>query len=185
MKIVKLITAFSGCVMMLAACVGNATFVPARRPIPNQKVYIYAPIRNDAGLASLDSWPPDSGSRVLLREYFAELQRRITGEMRRCEKYGYYAIIDDSAGATVRMRCALLSARLQGDTVEIPFTIQLIFAGKKETLNDTIYSRGIYKPKSPAEKPLYYWGYILSDYVRNFPYRRLGELFYAHKNEPE
>jgi hypothetical protein len=170
-----LLAIFTGCAPMLKT-------TPARFLLQNEKVLLY-PLADNSARTALPGWPADSASRKILDDFLLRLQERITDELRRCEKYGNYVLVDDSTVATVRLGLRLLPARMRGDSLCCGCAVWVKKPGSALQTLDTLFSCGVYKPQAAAENALYYWGYIMADYVRAFPVQQLGRLFYAHRRE--
>jgi hypothetical protein len=166
--------------LALSFCAPAIKTSPARYSLENEKLFLY-PVVNNSAMAGQANWPSDSGERTVLAGYFPQLEKKILTELRRCEKYGRYSVTDDSAAAGVRCAVTLQPAIKRADTLWINAVLQVMPRTGKIKALDTLIACGVYKPNSAAEKPLYYWGYILADYVRSFPCERLAQAFYARR----
>ncbi len=143
----------------------------------NEKVYL-SPIVDSSSLQSLEGWPKDSQTARLLLSHFDELHDNLIAEFRRCEKFGYYEMVDDSAAATVRIQLVTLPYSFVKDTLTIPVRVEIHHRTGIDTFTRTVRASGIYRPASKPESPLAYVDNLLADYRRYFPYRTLVALFY-------
>jgi len=148
--------------------------------LANEKVLIGSPV-DSSGLQTISGWPSDSATRRLLLGHFSELHRNIVAEFRRCEKYGYFEVVDDSSAATVRVLLIIRPYSFIKDTLTIPVRIELHHRVGIDTYTNTIVASGVYRAPSKPKSQLHYLDNLLADYRRSFPVRKLAALFYPHR----
>jgi hypothetical protein len=148
--------------------------------LANEKVLICSPI-DSSSLQTISGWPSDSATRRLLLGHFVELHRNIVAEFRRCEKFGYFEVVDDSLAATVRVLLILRPNSFVKDTLTIPVRIELHHRVGVDTYTNTIVASGVYRAPSKSKSPIHYLDNLLADYRRSFPVRKLAALFYPHR----
>jgi len=86
---------FSIAAIALGACTVHAkTGTAAMVSLANEKVLL-SPLVDSSSLQTLSGWPKDSATRSLLLVHFRELHDALVAEFRRCEKYGYFEVVDD------------------------------------------------------------------------------------------
>ena len=151
--------------------------VPPMVSLANEKVLVGG-LTDSSALQTLDGWPADPATQKLLLSHFDELRRSLIAEFRRCEKFGYYEVVDDSAAASVRILITLRPHSFVKDTLGIPVRIELRHRVGIDTYSNSVSAFGIYKAQSKPRSPLHYLDNLLADYRRSFPYRKLVALFY-------
>jgi hypothetical protein len=144
----------------------------------NARIWI-APLVNNSDIASIEGWPADSLQRTVLMRHFNKIQVRLLSEMRRCEKYGLYTMVDNQKAATMTVSITLMPFTRSYDTVTIPVRVRVV-SSESEAVPDFEF-----KPRCPAFRELknsntyHYVGLILSNYVDDFPYNDIARIFYA------
>jgi len=152
-------------------------FEPAIIPAAYEKLYL-APLISEAQMEQLDGWPSDAPTQQLLMNYILEIQGLLKEEFLKCEKFGYYHMVEDTeSNPTMRISVTLLRADLQNDTLKIPINM------KVERLPDGkeyIYSLTAISTSPKKRSPLGYLGSLLHNYKQQFPYKELVSFFYPH-----
>jgi hypothetical protein len=146
-------------------------------PAVNARIWL-APFINSSNIASIEGWPDDSIQRRIIMSRFGQVESRLLSEMRRCEKYGLYSMVDDSSGASMIMKVTLEPFSREYDTVTIPVKVTIA-----STSSAALYSYD-FKPRVPAyrdmreKNPYHYVGLIMMNFVNNFPYKTIAHLLY-------
>lgn len=146
-------------------------------PAAYERLYI-APIVSEANLEGLSGWPKDAATQQNLVNYILEIRKKLKQEFIRCEKYGYYEIVEDTSSyPTMRISVTLLSATLQNDSLRIPVNMQVerIPDGQK-----FIYSLPAFSTTPKTADRVHFLGSLLYNYKRQFPYKELVSFFYPN-----
>jgi len=146
--------------------------------LANEKVYINQFV-DSSSLGSFDGWPKDSASQKLLSVHFRDCWKNLFAEFKRCEKFGFYEMVEDSSAATVRIRLIVRRYSSSKDTLRFPVRIELHHAAGLDTYTNTIEAAGVYRVKSKPKSPFHRLDYLLADFRRHFPYAKVTALFYA------
>ncbi len=146
--------------------------------IANERVYI-APFKDSSSLQHADGWPTDKPSQSLLAVHFRECYKGLFAELKRCEKFGYYEAVEDSAAATVLIMLTLQPCRLVHDSLIIPVNVELQHKTGLDTFKKRVIACGIYRAKSNSKSPFHKLNYLLADFRRHFPYSAVIAFFYA------
>lgn len=143
----------------------------------NARIWL-APFVNQSNIASIEGWPKDSLQQAIIMGHFEKIEQRLLSELRRCEKYGLYTMVDDGKGASLTVTVTLMPFSRDHDTVTIPVNVKII-----STASAAAYSYD-FKPQVPAyremwdKNPFHYVGLIMMNYVNYFPYKAIAHLFY-------
>lgn len=154
-----------------------------RRPagvvsLANEKVFIN-PFADSSGLQTFDGWPKDPSSQKLLSHHFLDCYKNLFAEFKRCEKFGFYEMVEDSSAATVRIRLTVRPYSFAKDTLRFPVRIELRHTTGLDTYSNTIEATGVYRAKSKPKSPFHKLDYLLADFRRHFPYAAFAALFYT------
>jgi len=167
-------------VVFVAAALATSfakTAVPPMVSLANEKVFVGAFV-DSSSLGTLAGWPADSLTQKLLLARFDDVRRSLIAEFRRCEKFGYYEMVDDSSAASVRLLLTLRPYSFVKDTLRLPVRVELRHRTGIDTYANTITALGVYRAASKPKSPVHYIDNLLADYRRHFPYRKLVSLFY-------
>jgi hypothetical protein len=146
-------------------------------PAINARIWL-APFINNSNIASIEGWPDDSLQRTIIFRHFDIIEARLLSELRRCEKYGLYTMVDDSNGASMTMTIAYMPFSRDYDTVTIPVNVKI-----ESTAPAAAYTYK-FNPRISAYREMreknrfYYVGLILMNYVNDFPYQAIAHLLY-------
>jgi hypothetical protein len=154
-----------------------------RRPsgvvsLANEKVYL-SPFTDSSGLQACEGWPKEPSSQKLLGRHFQDCYKNLFAEFKRCEKFGFYEMVEDSSAATVRVRLTIRPFSFARDTLRFPVRIELKHTTGLDTYSNTIEAAGLYRAKSKPKSPFHKLDYLLSDFRRHFPYDKVAALFYT------
>jgi hypothetical protein len=173
--------------LMSVFVLGCAVFAPSglARPRPaavvslaNEKVYL-CPFTDSSGLQSFDGWPKEPASQKLLSRHFSDCYKNLFAEFKRCEKYGFYEMVEDSSASTVRIRLFIRHYSYVKDTLHFPVRIELRHTTGLDTYTNTIDGAGVYRVKSKPKSPFHRLDYLCADFRRHFPYAKVAALFYT------
>jgi hypothetical protein len=148
--------------------------------LANEKVYIN-PFTDSSGLQSFDGWPKAPSSQKLLGHHFQDCYKNLFAEFKRCEKFGFYEMVEDSSAATVRIRLTIRPYYFAKDTLHFPVRIELKHTSGLDTYTNTVEGAGVYRVKSKPKSPFHKLDYLLADFRRHFPYARVAALFYTQQ----
>lgn len=168
-------------VLVLGACIpppkksidGTATI-----PVANERLYL-APLIIQSHLEKLPGWPSDLPSRKILMNEFDEVSRQLYSEFVRCEKYGYYKMVDQTSSPTVRISITLLPFEIRRGVLQIPVRLQVEQLASGQKYSYTLSSSAHFESSSDKQTYLSA-GALLADYQRNFPYRSVVRYFYPY-----
>jgi hypothetical protein len=146
--------------------------------LANEKVYIN-PFTDSSSLQTCVGWPKDSSSQRLLGHHFQDCYKNLFAEFKRCEKFGFYEMVEDSSAATVRIMVTIRMHSLTQDTLRFPVRIELKHSSGLDTYQNTIEGSGVYRVKSKPKSPFHKLDYLLADFRRHFPYVKVVALFYS------
>jgi hypothetical protein len=171
--------------MMLICCLFISIPCARHRPagvisLANEKVFIN-PFADSSNLQAFDGWPKDASSRKLLAHHFQDCYKNLFAEFKRCEKYGFYEMVEDSSAATVRIQLTVRPYSFAKDTLRFPVRIELRHTTGLDTYSNTIEGTGVYRAKSKPKSPFHRIDYLLADFRRHFPYAKVAALFYTHQ----
>jgi hypothetical protein len=171
-------------IIATAVIIAALALFPIARPqtaaivsLANEKVFIN-PFTDSSSMQSLDGWPNDTASQELLLASFGRLYKNIFVEFKRCEKFGFYEMVDDSISATVRLQITIRPCSLNKDTLTLPMRIELRHRVGMDTYTNTIVASGIFRGKTKPKSAFHFLDNLLADYRRHFPCRKLAALFY-------
>ncbi|MDO5575638.1 MAG: hypothetical protein Q4F84_01050 [Fibrobacter sp.] len=166
------------CVCSCTASIENLPESTAAIPVQNETLYL-APLQNDVYLENINFWPSDPSRQKILLKNFSDIWKLLKKEFVRCEKFGFYKMVEESEHPTARISVTLLSVQEENDSLFIPVKLEI------EHIADGINS--IYTvpacaalPQKQKNKPLRYLNKAFSDYKRNFPYEQIVSFFYPH-----
>jgi hypothetical protein len=162
----------------VAACVLLAK--PRTAPmvsLANEKVFI-SQIADSSSLSTFEGFPKEKSSQEFLTVHFRELYKNLFAEFKRCEKFGYFEMVEDSVAATVRLQLTIRPYSFQKDTLTLPVRIELRHRTGLDTYTNTVQAWGVYRSKNKPKSPLHYLDNLLADYRRHFPYRKCAAFFY-------
>ena len=146
--------------------------------LANEKVYIN-PFTDSSGLQAFAGWPKEPSSRKLLSRHFMDCYKNLFAEFKRCEKFGFYEMVEDSSAATVRIRLTIRPYSFAKDTLRLPVRIELKHTSGLDTYTNTIEGAGVYRAKSKPKSAFHKLDYLLADFRRYFPYAKAAALFYT------
>lgn len=164
-------------VLFLSCSPKRLRFEPAIIPAAYEKLYL-APLISESQMEQLESWPHDASTQQILMNYILGIQELLKEEFLRCEKFGYYQMVEDTeSNPTMRISVTLLKADLRNDTLKIPVNMRV------ERLPDGkefIYSLAAISSSPKKSNPLSYLKSLLHKYKQRFPYKELVSFFYPH-----
>jgi hypothetical protein len=137
-----------------------------------------APLINKSNIASLEGWPDDSLQRMIIMRRFDKIEEKLLSELRRCEKYGLYTMVEDSNEAGMTITVTLMPFSRDYDTVTIPVTVEIQSAVPRASYGYTFNPR-VYTDRETREKnSFHYVGLIMMNCVNDFPYKAIAHLLY-------
>lgn len=137
-----------------------------------------APLVNASNIVSIEGWPSDTLQQAVIMRRFDKIQARLLSELRRCEKYGLYIMVDDSSEATMTITLTLMPFSRDYDTVTIPAEVK-IQSKVPPTANNYKFTPRVLACRDMREKnPFHYVGLIMMNYCNEFPYKSIAHLLY-------
>ncbi|MCU0609182.1 MAG: hypothetical protein MUF22_05400 [Chitinispirillaceae bacterium] len=172
---------FLACTIIIGVC-------SAAQPAKNRdSVFIYAvnervwlaPLENNTGITLINEWPEDTMLGSVLLRHFDDIHEGVAAEFRLCEKFGLYAMVEDSGQATTRVKVILDGFSRAGDSliINVECLIDQRVQHNKVRLK---YHSAAYAPPPDKNTGKYqYSGMILANYRSSFPYRDIVYPFYS------
>ena len=177
-----LLRLFPAAAVLLASCymkpeLGDSD---ALQPVPasGERIWIM-PSVNNSQIDAIVTWPRDTLERKTLLDKFGETEKRLKSEFEHREKLGLYAIVDDSAQATMHVRLTFSHARLIEDTLTMPVNLHVEAPSSGRVYDYAFTPRAVVSRGKGEINPFHYTGVLLAEYRNSFPYREMVYLFYA------
>jgi hypothetical protein len=174
-------------------CVIAAAFLPhcgkkvVKQPLPSISVdyekLMVTPLRGFETLSKIEGWPTDSGQISALTAELEQVREEFLGELRRCEKYGNYTVVDSLLGPTVIISPRLAFRFIRHDTLYMPLFLEVENRASGKKYSVEIAAFGKLGPPSPTVPTLHRLGLALASYRRDFPYSRTVSLFHPGKGD--
>lgn len=145
-------------------------------PVKNETLYL-APLQNDVHLENIELWPSDPSKQKILLKKFSDIWKLLKKEFVRCEKLGFYRMVEESEHPTARISVTLLSVHEENDSMFIPVKLEI------ERLTNginSIYTIPVCAALPKRHKTFHYLNKTFSDYKKNFPYEQIVSFFYPH-----
>jgi hypothetical protein len=156
----------------------TAEATPASVPAENERLWL-APIFNNTRVEDLEGWPRDSLEKSILLRHFDAIRDKLLSELRRCEKYGLYKMVDDSAGATMHLFITLDGYTKAKDTLTMPIDLHVASHSNTAGYDFTFYARAGGVTRKPGASPFHYAGDLTAELCSSFPYRDIVYHFYS------
>lgn len=141
-----------------------------------------SPIISEAKLEVLQDWPAEIDKQKILLKTFDEIWFKLLTEFRRCEKYGLYTMVSDREDPTIRISIVISSVDFTEDTIFMPIRLVVERLRDNQQFVFTIPATGVLKSSERKKNPFHYYGKLLGDYKRRFPYKEIVSFFYEHKS---
>jgi hypothetical protein len=155
--------------------------VQATIPVENERIYI-APLINQTGIEKMKKWPQNYTEQNSLLKNFTLIWKQLKSELQRCEKYGYYTVVDNDEHPTVRISITLDKIELTSDSLLIPVNMQVEHIPSAKFLLYTVPTSSPVQQKVSSDHSSYIWlESILSEYRRLFPYKFVVSFFYPQE----
>jgi hypothetical protein len=152
--------------------------IEATIPVENERLYI-APLINQTGIEKMKKWPQNYTEQNSLLTNFTLIWKQLKSEFQRCEKYGYYTVVDNDEHPTVRVSITLDKIELTSDSLLIPVNMQVEQIPSAKFLLYTVPTSSPVPQKISSDQSSYIWlESILSEYRRLFPYKFVVSFFY-------
>lgn len=139
--------------------------------------------RNRSNLASLGNWPTDTlRHRVLIRS-LENISGRFGNELRKYAQRGCYRLTDQQEMADLIIRLEFLDASLRNDTLILPVQLHIEDRRDRSVLTPVFRIHASFPGlTAPAglDESYHYFGALLSEMERRFPFQAMAALFYAH-----
>jgi hypothetical protein len=156
--------------------------IEATIPVENERLYI-APLINQTGIEKLNGWPQNGLEQNTLLKNFTLIWKQLKSELQRCEKYGYYTVVENDQHPTVRLSVTLDKIELTSDSLFIPVNMQVEQIPTAKFLLYTIPTSSPVPHKISSDQQSYVWlESILSEYRRLFPYKFVVSFFYPQSH---
>jgi hypothetical protein len=147
--------------------------------VENERIYI-APLINQTGIEKVDGWPQSEYEQKVLLKQFTILWELLKSELQRCEKYGYYTVVEDDQNPSVRISITLDKFQLTEDSLLIPVNMQVEHIPDAKFFIYTLpTSSKLPSNLSRNQSSIQKLGMILSEYRRKFPYQLIVSFFYT------
>jgi hypothetical protein len=146
--------------------------------VENQRIWL-SPLVNSSRLEDLLGWPRDSLQKALLCRRFDALHERLLSEFRRCEKYGLYTMVDDSAEATMLVSVKLCGYNRSGDSLAVPVSVHLEIPSQNKTFDYSSNAMAGGAEITPGKNEFHYAADIAAELITSFPFRQIVYRFYS------
>jgi len=170
---------------LLALCMPQRridTYVEATIPVAEERLSL-SPLIMEATFEHLTGWPRDPERQKILLENFTDIWKKLLSEFRRCQKYGLYTVVDDNADPTIRIAVVVSSVEIRNDTLFMPGRIEAERLRDDQRFTVTVPVVATVSGSAKSHEPFHYYGNLMSDYSRRFPFTELVSYFYRHKLE--
>lgn len=152
--------------------------IEATIPVENERIYI-APLINQTGIEKMQGWPENYYEQNALLKNLTLIWKRLKSELQRCEKFGYYTVVDNDEHPTVRVSITLDKIEVTPDSLLIPVNMQIEHIPTTKFLLYTVPTASSVPLKNSSDLTSYAWlQSILSEYRRIFPYKFVVSFFY-------
>ncbi|HEX2959490.1 MAG TPA: hypothetical protein VHO70_21830 [Chitinispirillaceae bacterium] len=152
--------------------------IEAAIPVENERIYI-APLINQTGIEKIKVWPQNYNEQNSLLKNFTFIWKQLKSELQRCEKFGYYTVVDNDEHPTVRISITLDKIVLTSDSLLIPVNMKVEHIPTAKFFMFTLPTASPTPQKISADQPSIIWlESILSEYRRLFPYKFIAGFFY-------
>ena len=178
-KIPVLIT---GALFFVSCTYQLATRGPQAIEVKYQKIYL-EPLQGLERLETADFWPDSIWQGKFLVENMQQVWKGLLAELRRCEKYGLYTVVDSTASSTVEISPEIVSAKIKDDTLFIPMKMTIYQKADKRSHVMTVDAYGLISQDTAGTNNLQKLVSGFTDYRYRFPYQKAVSLFYANGAE--
>lgn len=151
----------------------TARFVQAA----GERIWI-APLVNKSNVERIPTWPRDSNEQGVLLKEFSAIADKFAAELRRCEKYGLYTVIDDSSRATVFINLTFGHARQVMDSLSMTVFMHVAAPAAGKEYDFEFQNRAVVASGSAPQDPFRYTALLLAEYRSLFPAREMAYIFY-------
>jgi hypothetical protein len=148
-------------------------------PVENERIYI-APLINQTSIEKMEDWPQEQHQQRALLKNFTSIQNQLKSEFRRCEKFGFYTVVEDDQNPTIRVSITLDKLQQTEDSLHIPLNMQVEHIPDAKFLIFTIPTSSSIPENISAKKVSgSKLGLILTEYRRKFPYALIVSFFHT------
>ena len=89
-------------------------------------------------------------------------------------------MVDDNSDPTVRISIIITSVKLENDTLSMPVRLQAERLRDDQRFVYTLPAIATVPSEKKKSRPFHYYGQLLSDYGRRFPFTVLVSFFYRY-----
>ncbi len=181
---VKSLALVLGCIVsaVCIAAVGNGCVVATKLhrslDIAHEKVFLF-PLADSTGLFA--SVQEGAGYDALRDDQVAlkkNLDTVLLIEMRRCEKFGYYQMVDDSSSASVHMQLLLKQPQYKRDSLFVVVECSVQRKGVGVTDTFTVVASCLIPRKQNSDSREISTGKNIISFVYYFPAKKIAGHFY-------
>ena len=158
----------------------DETYVEAAIPVTEERISL-SPLISEAQIEKLPDWPADPSQQRILLNSLNGIWNLLLAEFRRCQKYGLYTIVDDNDNPTMRISIVLTPFTYNNDTLSLPVRLQAERLRDDQRFTYTLPAFAYLPPPGRKLQSYHFYGQLLTDYRRRFPYAVLVSFFYRHK----
>jgi len=151
---------------------------PQAIEVKYQKIYL-KPLQGLEKLATADYWPDSIWQGKFLVENMQQVWKGLLAELRRCEKYGLYTVVDSTASSTFEISVEIVSSKIKADTLFIPMKITLYQKTDKRSHFITVAAYGVFRQDTSGTNNLPKLVSAFMDYRHRFPYQKAVSLIYG------
>lgn len=167
--------------VLCASCAHQAP--PALKVDARFSNLYYDGFRNRSNLASLGNWPTDTLRHRVLMRSLEDLSGRFRNELLKYAQRGSYRLADRKDLADLVVSLEFLDASLQKDTLVLPVQLRIEDRRDNSVMTPIFWIRAAYpglKRESGLDAGYHYFGGLLAEMERRFPFQGMAALFYAH-----
>ena len=177
-KVPVIVTIFLCCCLAISGCVSSLQEAQhgAAVPVSGEKIFM-CPIIDSSSLDKFEGWPSEKPLQMLLQKNYQQMYHNMFVEFRRGEKYGLYEMVEDSSQATAMISFFIQRYSFKKDTLTLPVSMSIRQGSVIKNYPSVFTAYGIYKAQSRPKSPFHYINFLLADFCRDFPYKRVVNVF--------
>lgn len=165
-------------VAFVIGCAGAPKYLPPEIPAQQAKIYI-EPFKNMSTIELADGFPRDS---VLVQVLFQNIElahQDLVNEIRLHGKHGSYRVVDEDGFPTLFMYPVLMPYKLEEGVLQLPVFIKVVDKNTGYEFKKQFDIMATYPGKTTPKNRYHFWGILLSEWKRQFPYKKIAGLFYS------
>jgi hypothetical protein len=166
-------------------CAGPPKYLPPEVPAGYSTIYV-EPFRNMSTIELSKGFPRDS---VRIQVIFQEIEmahKNMVREISLQGKRGGYRVTEDIRDfPTIIVTPVLMPYKQDGRNLELPIFLKIADKEKGTEYKFNFEIKVSYPRPEVTDNSYHYWGVMLAEWRRNFPYKKIAALFYGKKKGEE